>query len=210
MMKRFLSSFSQRGFALLSSFLLLILLLVAGAGSLLYATLELKSTVHYKTGNQALYAAESGVIDAMRAINTVGVIDFQKHVVNRWDTLFGLAVKAMPSDVNVKYQVTASADGNDPANRGALTVKGFAASQARRTIRVDLRKGNLAVPGAIYLANDQTDSTFSGNAFDVDGNDHDTNGEPGCTNDSGSQDNGSQDSASQDSGSQDSGSQDSA
>jgi len=169
---------NQRGYALLSVSLVLLILLTLGAASVLYTALDLRSTAHYGTGNSAFAAAEAGVLHALSTINQTGVIQFNTDIVNRWDSLYGSATKTIPSLTALSYQVAVSADAANPADAGTLTVTGFAPLQARRSIVVRLTKGGFSgSPGAIYLAAEGgLSSQFSGNAFDVDGNDHDVLG----------------------------------
>jgi hypothetical protein len=167
----------QRGFTLFSAFLLLILLLSLGTASLVYSTIELRSTTHYDTGNQAFYAAESGLLHALSSINTIGVQRFNTDIVNRWSTVFGASVKTMPDHSDITYQVVATADAADPVNRGTLIAVGFSPLEARRILRVTVDKsGFTGSPGAIYLAADTINSQFTGNSFGVDGNNHDLAG----------------------------------
>jgi hypothetical protein len=164
---------SERGFTLFSVFLVLILLLTLGGASLVYSTLDLKATTHYDTGNQAFYAAEAGIVHALSSINSIGVQDFKNDISDRWSTVFGTGIRSIPNHSQVNYQVVVAPDAANPVNRGSLTAIGFAPAEARRVLRVTLGKGGFnGSPGAIYLAADDVDSTFSGNAFEVDGNDH--------------------------------------
>jgi Tfp pilus assembly protein PilX/formylmethanofuran dehydrogenase subunit C len=169
---------NQRGYALLSVTLTLLVLLVLGAASTLFTTLDLRSTAHYGTGNSAFAAAEAGVLHALSTINQTGVTQFNSDIVNRWNVLYGTDTKAIASLPSLTYQVSIAANPADPSNAGTLTVTGFAPLQARRSIVVQLKKGNFSgAPGAIYLAADGgVSSQFSGNAFEVDGNDHDVLG----------------------------------
>ncbi len=167
----------QRGFALFSVFLLLILLLTLGTASLVYSTLDMRSTAHYTSGNQALFSAEAGIIHALRSINSTGVIDFQNDIVERWDQVYGAATKTIPGYPEMGYNVSITADTADPINRGSLVAIGSAPLRGRRVVRVALKKsGFVGVPGAIYLAADAVTSEFEGTSFDIDGNDHDTSG----------------------------------
>ncbi len=168
---------SEKGFAFFSVFILLILSLTLGSASLVYSTLDLRSTTHYTTGNQALFSAEAGIIHALRSINSTGVIDFQNDIVARWDQVYGAATKTIPGYSQMGYQVLIAADPADPINRGSLVAIGSAPLQARRVLRVALNKsGFIGVPGAVYLAADTVSTEFVGTSFDVDGNNHDTAG----------------------------------
>ena len=163
----------EGGFALLSALMLLILGLTLGAASLVYSSLDLKSTSHYVTGNQALFAAEAGVVHSLSNINRIGVIDFSNDVVDRWAQVYGPEILAMPGHPSVLYQVQVAPDPTDPANRGILTAVGLAPLQARRILRITVSKDTfVGGPGAIHLAPETINSSFRGNAFEVDGNDH--------------------------------------
>jgi len=167
----------ERGFTLISTFLLLLLLLTLGASALFYSALDLRSSSHYETGNQALYAAESGLMHGLSSINGPGVINFQSDVVNRWSQIYGATQRSMPGYANIQYTVTAAASTTDPGNSGTITAVGISPLQGRRVLRVTLTKGGFdGARGAIYLAADSVTSTFKGNAFTVDGNNHTTSG----------------------------------
>jgi len=62
-----------RGFALLSAFFILLIFVTLGVAAFVYTTLDLRSTTHFKTGNQALAAAESGIVHALHAVERVEV-----------------------------------------------------------------------------------------------------------------------------------------
>ena len=165
---------NSRGFSLLSTLLLLLLLATIGSASILYSVLDLKSTTHYKTGNQAFFAAESGILHALSSINHIGVMDFQQDIASRWDTVYGPSSKAIPNYPAITYTVSVAADAADPVNAGTITARGYAPLQAQRAIRVKVSKaGNGQGIGAIHLAADQVGTNFVGNSFMVDGNDHD-------------------------------------
>lgn len=159
--------------------LLLLVGLTMGAGSLVVSTIELRSSSHFDTGNRAFAAAEGGLLHALSTMNDVGVVQFQQDVVNHWDTLYGPAPKTMPATPSLSYQVAVAADPADPVNRGTITSTGFSPLQGLRTVRASISKGSFSgAPGAIYLAADAVTSQFTGNAFNVDGNDHDMFGAP--------------------------------
>ena len=169
---------NERGLALITVLLVFVLLLTLGSAGLVYSVIDIKSTTHYDTGNQALSAAESGVLHALSTMNSAGVSNFQNDVVQRWGQLYGTGSKTMPSSSKVSYQVAVAADPTKPADAGSITVTGFAPLQAQRVLTVTVQKGGfVGVPGAIYLAAEAVTSTFSGNAFEVNGNDHGLNGQ---------------------------------
>jgi len=168
---------SEEGFAIFTVFLVLVLLLTLGSASLVNSTLDTKSTTHYLTGNQALFTAEAGLVHALGNVNRIGVLDFKADIADRWSTIFGNALTTMPDYPEVSYQVIVQADPADPVNRGSLTATGFAPAEARRVLRVGLKKSGFGGgQGAIYLAGDKVNSEFAGDAFEVDGNDYDVLG----------------------------------
>ncbi len=175
-------SLDEHGIALIATLLLLLLLAVIGTAGLTYSVIDLKSSAHFNTGNQALYSAESGLEHALSTINDIGVNHFDQDIVQRWSTVFGTAARTIPGYASFSYQVSAAADTADPANRGTLTSTGFAPLQAQRIVRVRVRRrGFGGNTGAIHLASDEVHSDFSGNSFFVDGNDHDVYGNANAT-----------------------------
>lgn len=164
----------ERGGALVATLLVLVLMLTVGTAALLNSTFDLKSTTHYYTGTQAFYAAESGLLHALNAINRAGVSDFQRDVVNQWSALLTPNPQSLPGYDTYTYQVGLTADPARPATRGTIRAVGLAPSNARRVIRAIVEKApTYKGRGAIYLAADAVNTQFSGNGFDVDGNDHD-------------------------------------
>jgi hypothetical protein len=165
---------NQNGAALIASFVLLVIMLTLGSAALMSSTFELKSTNHFNTGNQALYAAESGVLDALSIINTNGVADFANDIIPKWGEKFGTEPKTLIGYPDYTYMVTLAADPDNPALEGMITSVGRAPSNARRIIQARIQKSTIGRGrGALYLAADEVTPTFSGNGFLVDGNDHD-------------------------------------
>jgi hypothetical protein len=164
----------QQGYALLSVFLLLgIVGGLAGAG-LLGTRLALQSTANLISANDAFYAAESGLLHGLSVINSRGVISFQTDIVERWGSpnLFGGQVKQMPGNPNVRYQVAVAASEATPDDEGVLTVRGYAADLAQRTVEARLCKGSFLPTGAIHILRKSSCGTFRGSTFRIDGNDH--------------------------------------
>jgi hypothetical protein len=168
----------QAGYALLSVFLLVLIIGGMVGASLLGTRLGLQSTNNLIAGNDAFYAAESGLYDALSVINRLGVIRFRSDVVDRWSAadMFGAPVKDMPGRPGIRYEVTLIADETTPDEGGTLKVTGYASTQARRAIEVRLRKGPLLPTGAIHMLESSSCSAFKGGAFQIDGHDHGING----------------------------------
>lgn len=164
----------ERGSALVATLLILVLMLSMGTAAQLYSVFDLRSTTHYATGNQAFYAAESGILRALNTINTMGVVDFNTDVVQRWNTVFTPNPQTLPGFGQFAYSVTVAADPLQPAARGVITANGTAPANSSRVLRAAVkRNAGSDGRGAIYLAADAVDTRFTGNAFEVNGNDHD-------------------------------------
>ncbi len=169
----------ERGFAMAGLLIVVLLLLVVSSFSVMHTSIDTRSTSHYDTGNRAFYAAESGLMHALNSMNGPGVIDFEADIVNRWASLLGSDPYTMPSDSRSGYTVTVAADPVNARERGTITAVGTGPLLARRTIQITLGKGDFfGVPGTIHIAaDDGVDSQFTGNAFEVDGNNHDRFGD---------------------------------
>lgn len=140
----------ERGFVLVATAIGFLLLLTLAGASVVYSTIDLKSTSHYDTGNQAFAAAESGVLHALSSMNNAGVINFRGDVVDRWSSLYGASRKSMPGYPSVKSEVTLEADAGNPSQQGTIISTGFAPLGARRTVRVGVRRGgNPLTPSVI-------------------------------------------------------------
>lgn len=169
----------ERGLVLSATLLVAILWLILGGATLGYSQLDLRSTSYFTTGNQAFFSAEAGIAHSLRQINSIGVIRFDSDIENRWAQIYGLNAQSLINFDGYTYEVSVVADPADPANRGTLTAIGRAPLQARRVIQVGLTKaGFTGPPGAIHLAADAVTSDFTGNAFDVNGNNFDKFGNP--------------------------------
>jgi Tfp pilus assembly protein PilX len=166
-MKRLVDN--QRGFALLSVFLLLLLALSLGAATMFFTLLDFRSTAHFATGNQAFAASESGLIDAINTINTRGVVNFKHDVIDAG--LIPTASTAVYGYSNVTYQLTLASGANTWTD-GILTAKGNQTIlSGERVIKVTLKRGPLeGGAGALHLSNDAAVGSFSGNSMTIDGN----------------------------------------
>lgn len=170
---RFVHS-DDRGFILVTTFLLLLLLLTLGAAATVYSIYDLKSTSHYSTGNNAFYAAEAGLLHGLNAMNSIGVSNYNYDIVQRWSTVFSPNPQSIPGYSTLTYQVSVIASATDPINRGRIIAVGFGPNNSRRTVQAKLVKnGTGRGLGALYLASDTVNTSFSGNAFDINGNNHD-------------------------------------
>ena len=172
---------SESGFAMVSALLVMLLLATLAGASLINTGVDLQSASHFKTARQAFFAAESGLFHALGTINARGVQNFSEDIVDsaNWARLYGPLTKSLISDPNTLYAISVAADVGDPWNGGTITSTGTSAQEARRSLRITLRKGQVIGPGALYMANDDVDPDFGArDQFLIDGNDHNINGTP--------------------------------
>ena len=170
----------EQGFVMMSTVLLLLLLATAGVASLTLSGIDLRTGSNYLTGRQAFFSAESGILHALGAINARGVQSFAADIADpaQWAAIYGTGPKGMAGDPDVSYTVTVEAAAGDPVNAGFIVATGASRLQGLRTVRVALRKGELADPGALYLANDLVVPDFGArDQFLIDGNDHTVTGD---------------------------------
>ncbi|MCX8071791.1 MAG: hypothetical protein N3C12_04995 [Candidatus Binatia bacterium] len=168
---------AESGFALPSTLMLLLLLMTMGGAAALYAGLEFRALNHFQSGNQALLSAEAGALRAVNVMNQTGVTHFGNDIVARWHTLFNPSVQSIAGYSQFTFSASVQADPANPADRGWITATGWAPYNARRSVRIGVKRGPIGRgSGAIYLAADSVSPSFSGNAFDIDGNNHDPYG----------------------------------
>jgi hypothetical protein len=159
------------GFAMVAVMVLLLLAFTLAAAAKFYTVLDLKSTQHYSTGNQAFAAAEAGLLDVINTIDTRGVINFQNEIVNSNLIPVSTTPTTFSGFSNVSYQVTGWSSVS--ATGGTVTIQGNAPLSALRTLKVALTRGGFtAGPGALHLSNDTASGGLSGTSFLVDGNNH--------------------------------------
>jgi hypothetical protein len=169
---------NEQGMALFAAFLMLLLLLSLGGASLLQSTIDLRATSHYRTGVQALIAAESGALHGLSSINQHGgVFNFKTEVVDKWagsTTLLGPGQHTMLSDPKAGYNVTVEADATNPQDYGVIVGNGWAPIQAARVVALRVQRSAFAgAPGAIYVFEDKPITlTPKGNDFYIHGEDH--------------------------------------
>jgi hypothetical protein len=155
-------------------------LLVAITGALVTGSANSKASWNYRGASQAHFVAESAVTDALQNINGTGVINYQADVVNGWTTRW--PTNYFPRNFaplnGFSYTVTTVAGAN-PQNLGRLIATATGPDGLTNRVVADLMRSDKpsTAPGAIYLATDASvNSTFIGNNFLVDGNDHNYTG----------------------------------
>jgi hypothetical protein len=180
----------ERGIALVFAVFTIAALLVAITGALVTSSANSKAAVNYRQASQTHFVAESGISHALQTMNSIGVVNYNNEIVSNWGTMFGTGAKtfsALPGAAAVakgdtstySYTVTNTA-GALPASQGILVAtanqkdsSGTVISTNTVVARIQRASNPSTAPGAIYLANDNsTNSTFNGNSFTIDGNDH--------------------------------------
>jgi hypothetical protein len=171
----------EQGIALVMALFAVTALLMGAASALLVGMSNIRTARNARGASQVHYASESGITDALQAINAVGVVNFQNDVVGQWPTLFGAQARTFALS-GFTYTVSATANAGNPANVGRLLAVATGPEGVSNATVANVLRSNIpsTSPGAIYLATDQpTDATFNGNAFLVDGNDHNYTGGAG-------------------------------
>ncbi|MGH7818577.1 MAG: pilus assembly PilX family protein, partial [Candidatus Binatia bacterium] len=182
-MKRSRPKHGERGSAMVVILALVISLMLLTIAGLSAATSNLKISSNFRTGLQALLAAEAGAIHAHERISDWGVIRFERDVVQVWDQVFGSQWRDMPGHPTIRYSASVAPDPVNPNGFAILTTVGQAPNESTRTVLTRLRIDEVFSPGAIYLPNDAVDARFNGNAFLVDGHDTNLNGTKNPEND---------------------------
>ncbi|TMA38829.1 MAG: hypothetical protein E6J79_05445 [Deltaproteobacteria bacterium] len=164
----------ERGMVLVMALFTMAALLVAVTGALLVGSSDIRATRNYRGAAQVHFAAESAILDALQTVNGPGVVNFQNEIVNNWTTLWGASSRNFGPFSGFTYNVNVYS-GTTPANDGRFVATATGIEGVKNVVVANVTRSNVpsTAPGAIYLVNDApTDSTFNGNAFTVDGNDH--------------------------------------
>jgi len=156
--------------------------IVATATSTLMASADIVATREARGASQVHFVAESGIAEALQRVNGPGVVNFQNDVVGKWLTAWGSASHAFGPVSGFTYTVTAVASATDPANTGRFIATANGIESVHNVVVANVVRSDIpsTAPGAIYLATDQaTNTTFQGDAFTIDGNDHNMGGGAG-------------------------------
>ena len=154
-------------------------LMLVTTASLLIGASDLRATRNYRGAMQVHFAAESGISEALQLVNGVGVVNLQNDVVNQWTSLWGPVPHSFIALSGYRLSVSTVAF---DANSGRLIATATGPEGVRNVVVANVVRSNApsGSPGAIYLATDNpTNATFDGNAFAVDGNDHNYSGGAG-------------------------------
>ena len=157
--------------------------IVATATSTLMASADIVATREARGASQVHFVAESGIAEALQRVNGPGVVNFQNDVVGQWATTWGsTAPRGFGPVSGYTYTVTPVASATDPSNAGQLIATANGRESVHNVVVANVVRSDIpsTAPGAIYLANNQpTSTTFKGDAFSVDGNDHNYTGGAG-------------------------------
>ena len=169
----------EQGMALvLTLFAIATLLMVAAAG-LNIGSASVQATRNFRGASRVHMVAEAGISEALQIINGPGVINLQNDVVAPWGGIYGSQNKTFAPHSGFSYYVSPFASATDPVNSGRLVAKAYGPEGEFNAVVAAVIRSDVpsTAPGAIYLASDAaTNSTFQGNAFAVDGNDHNYTG----------------------------------
>jgi len=160
----------------------LMVFIVLAATSSLIASSDVRATRDARGGSQAHFAAESAIAEALQRVNAPGVVNFQNDVVGQWAGVWGAGTHTFGPVSGCTYTVTPVASATDPTNAGRLIATANGRESVHNVVVANVVRSDIpsTAPGAIYLANDQaTNATFKGDAFSIDGNDHNYTGGAG-------------------------------
>ena len=172
----------QQGLAMAVALFTLATLMLAATSGMLVTSSTVRATRNYRGSSQVRFAAESGISQALQIINGPGLVSFQANVVTPWAGTYGTAFRGFAPFAGFEYYVTPIATVGNEANAGRLVAVARGVDGVQNTVVAQVIRSNIpsTAPGAIYLAADATtNSTFNGNAFAVDGNDHNYTGGAG-------------------------------
>ena len=170
---------NERGIALAICLFVLAALSGMTVAALSMSRSDIVTARNYRSASQGLATAEAGLAHAIQIINQVGVISLHADVVNVWAggaAPFAANPNPMQQKASYAYAVTIAADPYHPAdvNRALMTARGTGSDNSLRSVKAFVIKSDIpnAPPGAIYLATDNnTNATFNGNNFGINGND---------------------------------------
>ena len=160
----------------------LMVFIVLAATSSLIASSDVRATRDARGGSQAHFVAEAAIAEALQRVNAPGVVNFQNDVVGQWAGLWGAGTHTFGPVSGCTYTVTPVASATDPTNAGRLIATANGRESVHNVVVANVVRSDIpsTAPGAIYLANDQaTNATFKGDAFSIDGNDHNYTGGAG-------------------------------
>jgi hypothetical protein len=173
---------NERGVVLVVALFTLATLMLVATGGMLVTSSTVRATRNYRGSAQVRFAAESAISEALQIINGPGLVAFDTNVVAPWTGIYGTADKSFAPFSGFTYYVTPFATPGNAANAGRLVATARGTEGVQSTVVAQVLRSNIpsTAPGAIYLAADTgTNATFYGDAFLVDGSDHNYTGGAG-------------------------------
>jgi hypothetical protein len=172
----------EAGIAFVIALFAVATLLVAASTAFLVGSADVRATRNYRGAAQVHIVAESAIQHALQVVNGPGIVSFQNEVVNQWPTKFGVGPKPFGPIAGYTYTVQALASPANPSDLGTFVATANGPEGVRNVVVAQILRTNIpnTSPGAVYLAQDaQTDATFKGTAFMINGNDRNFDGTPG-------------------------------
>jgi len=160
----------------------LMVFIVLAATSSLIASSDVRATRDTRGGSQAHFVAEAAIAEGLQRVNAAGVVNFQNDVVGQWAALWGTSTHAFGPVSGYTYTVTPVASATNPTNVGQLIATANGRESVHNVVVANVIRSDIpsTAPGAIYLATNQpTNTTFQGDQFSIDGNDHNYTGGAG-------------------------------
>ncbi len=160
----------------------LMVFIVLAATSSLIASSDVRATRDARGGSQAHFVAEAAIAEGLQRVNAAGVVNFQNDVVGQWAALWGTSTHAFGPVSGYTYTVTPVASATNPTNVGQLIATANGRESVHNVVVANVIRSDIpsTAPGAIYLATNQpTNTTFQGDQFSIDGNDHNYTGGAG-------------------------------
>jgi len=152
---------NDHGVVLVSVIMMVVVLLSLSSAGLLFTSLDLKTTAHQKSGTQAFFLAEAGVEWAKRTFqNTPGTPPAP----------VGATQSLSPGSFVVAFSNITTI--SDWEYRAAVSSTGTAYT-SRKDIQAVIQKTYEIADAPVDCKGNECHSTFTGNAFDVDGRDYD-------------------------------------
>ena len=178
-MRTYVGEGDERGMAMAVCLCALAVLMGLTVAAQQMSRSDIRMAENYRSANQSLYAAEAGLRHAIAIINQVGVINLTSDVIDSWPNHrapFSANPTPLTRAARFTYDVTIASDPYYPGNpnRGVLTATGSGYNEALRAVVTRIVRSGVpnAPPGGLYLGTDaETNATFNGNAFRLDGND---------------------------------------
>jgi Tfp pilus assembly protein PilX len=170
----------EKGIVLVISLLIMALLIGAGVGAIVSMQTDFRTAANLKTLTQSLYLAEAGIERAKKTVKeststppvTQGSCAAAESLGEGTFTVCYPTVATSGSGADTTYTVTIRSSGD--------------VGDSTKTIDSAVRKSFVLSQAAISFTGNEADSSFSGTAFQVDGNNWDYNSSTGAYQKSGS------------------------